>query len=484
MSPDPSDESATYISSIFANAPPARRAVYTKLQSSIRSIAHLYHLRIRLSVFHALLSSTSVSGSLTPAARLNLSSSRAKGERKLRFGEFVDTWCTGVNAGGVEPFFRGLWGVLRGQGRGEGRHGGAGGHRVIWEVDDAVFLESGWVGSFLSRLFSESKTRLQSPRYYGMDRVIQGLADDGGVSGIEFMHESVNILKGVLGFEDQPLTSPPRLRPGKIASVSLKPADSADVTKVADPVGSANPARPSAQYGASLSPLIATQIASEISLEARSRSMSDPFLDPRNSPTKRRPDLHVSQAEHQNQAFYPRMRPTNHNNNDGDPSTNVFNNDEEQEVLLAHHRVDSTTEDDLDLTDDDIMAEERELNKPRFRLWTFPTHIADEEIDSLLSLFPRVFSRRKDVRFPISMTTKHEYVHGKWDEEYADDKWETIMYDLKAVRLPRTTTEKAAGVVRHGTGRMWVGPKIRQTGWQGSTWFRFKRWWERLFGVA
>lgn len=43
---------------------------------------------------------------------------------------------------GTHPFFEGLYGVLRLQSTGEAS-GGAGPWRIEWEVDDAVFLESG-----------------------------------------------------------------------------------------------------------------------------------------------------------------------------------------------------------------------------------------------------------------------------------------------------------------------------------------------------
>jgi hypothetical protein len=142
FSPAPPQESAAYISSTLAALPPSHRAAYTRLQSSLRSLAHLHHLRVRISSFHALISSTVPSASLTPLARNESTSVKARTERKERLGKFLSTWCT-TGAGGVEPFFRGLWAVLRAQSRGEESRGGAGGRKVIWEIDDAVFLESG-----------------------------------------------------------------------------------------------------------------------------------------------------------------------------------------------------------------------------------------------------------------------------------------------------------------------------------------------------
>jgi hypothetical protein len=60
----------------------------------------------------------------------------ARDERRLRLEAFALKW----RSAGTEPFFRGLWVLLRLQSRG---NGGAGRHRVVWEIDDAVFQESG-----------------------------------------------------------------------------------------------------------------------------------------------------------------------------------------------------------------------------------------------------------------------------------------------------------------------------------------------------
>jgi hypothetical protein len=43
---------------------------------------------------------------------------------------------------GTKPFFEGLWALMRLQVVPE-HLGGAGGHHIHWEIDDAVFKESG-----------------------------------------------------------------------------------------------------------------------------------------------------------------------------------------------------------------------------------------------------------------------------------------------------------------------------------------------------
>lgn len=86
-----------------------------------------------MSSFHALISSTYASGSLSPASRSLLNGKGAQRERREKFWQFVATW-DGV---GMQPFLKGLYAVFDLTPKARSR-------RVIWEIDDAVFLESGW----------------------------------------------------------------------------------------------------------------------------------------------------------------------------------------------------------------------------------------------------------------------------------------------------------------------------------------------------
>lgn len=102
------------------------------------------------------------------------------------------------------------------------------------------------------------------------------------------MHEAVTILKGVLGFDDVPLTEPPKIKPitlpvmtrpvHKYPSMEMLISLDNDVPNGSSPVPSA------------VSPVTAFQPVSDaVSLlrpVSRTRSTSDPFIDPRNSPTK------------------------------------------------------------------------------------------------------------------------------------------------------------------------------------------------------
>lgn len=140
FSSEHNEHSSRYISSTLAALSPSHRAIYSRIQSSLRSAAHLHHLRVRIASFHAFLAGIVPSDSLSPLARSHPRSKQARAERKRRLREFIDKWCTSGNAG-TEPFFKALRAVLRVQSRAD--LGGAGEKRVVWEVDDAVFQESG-----------------------------------------------------------------------------------------------------------------------------------------------------------------------------------------------------------------------------------------------------------------------------------------------------------------------------------------------------
>lgn len=447
FSSSPPEESATYVSAALAKLPPAHRAAYTRLQSQLRSEAHIHHLRVRISSFHALLASTLSNGSLSLPARSDLGSARARAERMERLDHFIRTW--GSSSSGPQlPFFRGLWGVLRVQSRGAKR-GGAGPRRVVWEIDDAVFLESG---------------------------------------GPEFMHEAVAVLKGILGFEDQPLTTPPKLR-----RVGNSPAGKDDH-------------------------------------DSRRRAGSDPFTDLRTpgdppiAPTPRKTSgrgpapppppsrRKVSPSQPQSVQAEPRWR------EDGAPVSPLLSpncvspapspdieglgrvTSEDRELLLPGRPPRSPLAlsplvagdgDSIDSRSVDLDTEEADLNRPRFRLWTFPAHIADDEADALISLFPRFVGRERagrsiDPRLKLASTPapRDKDLELGLVSGMTADVWSTISVDGIEVRIPRPEREDEAGVVRCGTGRLWAGGDDRRAGWEGGAWFRFKRWWRRLFCLA
>ncbi|WWC88439.1 uncharacterized protein L201_003350 [Kwoniella dendrophila CBS 6074] len=384
FSPSPPEDSASYISSTLAALPPSHRAAYTRLQSSLRSLAHLHHLRLRISSFHALISSTIRSASLTPLARQDLISSKAKTERYEKASKFISTWCTS-KTGGVEPFFRGLWGTLRAQSRGDASRGGGGSTRIVWEIDDAVFLESG--------SYSEAQAR-----------------------------------------------RPPRPHYGDQEELANSPPDS------------------------------------------RSRAISDPFIDSR--PRRRGPAPPPPPSRRHPPTIPNPLQREYTSSQESPDGTPQLSEDRVHLLTLSDNSDDGNLATDPLVDDDenDVAAEEVELNKPRFRLWIFPSHISDQEAEQLKSLFPRFISAKGDIRFPFVRP-------GRGVKAMEEATWDAIAVgniddtEPKVIRVPKVEIEDEEGVARCGTGRMWVGTEPRRSGWSGNGWYRFKRWWRKLFIV-
>lgn len=382
LSPSPPEESASYISTKLAALPPSHRAAYTRLQSNLRSQAHVHHLRVRISSFHALMATTAASGSLSLASRSELGGARARAERHERLGHFIRTWNS--SGGALLPFFRGLWAALQLQER--AKPGGAGSTRVVWEVDDAVFMESG---------------------------------------GPEFMLEAVTVIKGVLGFDDQPLTKPPKLRR----------VDTRD-RAASDPFTDLTPPQPAV---VALAP----------------KSSRGPAPAPPPSRARRPSNLEAA----------PLLAGDSPNSDDLRPVPSPLSLSRQTTPGLL-----SDNDSEVDLA-----ADEADLNAPRFRLWTHPVHISNEELSSLLSLFPSF------VRCPVRLPVPHQSAK---DVETGIGAWSTLSVDGVEIKVPALDREEAAGVVRCGTGRMWASDEPRSPGWRGGQWYRFLLFWRRLFCLA
>ncbi|KIR97088.1 hypothetical protein L804_05750 [Cryptococcus deuterogattii 2001/935-1] len=157
----PPQESTAYITYALSALPPAQHAVFARIQASIRSLAHIYHFQIRKALFNKLIHETSASDfrstfSETPSQNVfNVT------ERRARLSMFISTWCSKEKSE-LFPFFRGLYGVLYIQSQSSRMGLDDGEHQVVWEIDDAVFQESG---------------------------------------GSEFMYDAILILKNVLNFD-------------------------------------------------------------------------------------------------------------------------------------------------------------------------------------------------------------------------------------------------------------------------------------------
>lgn len=309
------------------------------------------------------------------------------------------------------------------------------------------------------------------------------------------MHEAVAVLKGVLGFEDQPLTTPPKLR------------------RVVVPAGRSEDQDQDSRRRAGSDPFTDKRTPGELTppVAPTPRKASGRGPAPPPPPSRRKvsptPQPLSDQAE-------PRWR-------DGGmpvspillspglespvPSPDIDASlgrvrSEDRELLLPGRQTRSplalspmaaSDGDSIDSRSVDLDTEEADLNRPRFRLWTFPAHIADDEADALVSLFPRFVGRERAGK-SIDPRLKPQTTPAPRDKDLelglcsgtTADVWSTISVDGVEVRIPRPEREDEAGVLRCGTGRMWAGGDDRRAGWEGGTWFRFKRWWRRLFGLA
>ncbi|KZP18722.1 hypothetical protein FIBSPDRAFT_745069 [Athelia psychrophila] len=292
----------------LANLPPAQRAPYTRLQSSIRSAYHASVNARRHAEFRAHLTATQPGGSLMPHSRADPGGPMAQKERHDRLERFIGTWCT-IGMPGTTPFFEGLWAVMRLQVLPE-HLGGAGGNKIEWEFDDAVFKET---------------------------------------AGKDFMLEAIDVLKGVLGFDE--LSS---LQRSTSTSTQYAAPTPIHARATSQPLLSNDVEEPK------VSPA-----TSSLHLK-RTRASSDPFLDNVNT----------------NTAPSTSPRPS--------PSAAVTSVEEsltfDEDVFPEIPRANATFDD----SDGEYM-----------RTWTSP-NLPNPEFVSLVSLFPAFVTRRPLPRFPIS----------------------------------------------------------------------------------
>lgn len=297
---------------ILTNLKPSQRAPYSRLQASVRSAYHVSVNARRHAEFQAHLTATQPGGSLMPHSRANPASSEAKKERFARLDRFVRTWCT-MGMPGTKPFFESLWAIMRLQVLPENL-GGAGSYRIRWEFDDAVFKEA---------------------------------------AGKDFMLEAIDVLKGVLAFEDVPSAS------SKGGYGYQSPSAHAFLTQHS-PSG----------INASTTP---TAMSAETK---RTRAPSDPFLD--------MPPLSHSASTQSSNTTTPHP-PGNEER--APPVTFNEQVDEDGEVPMLLPPLRS----ELDIEESDV----------HMRTWTAPD-LSNPEYLSLLTVFPSFITRRPLPRFAVA----------------------------------------------------------------------------------
>lgn len=316
------EEAGRSMTQTLASLPPSHRAPFSRVQASIREAYHRSVSARRHAELQAHLSFIQPGASLSAHLRPNPRSKEAQKERCEHMERFIHNWCT-MGMPGTKPFFEALWAVLRLQVIPENL-GGAGRNRIEWEFDDAVLKEA---------------------------------------AGKNFMLEAVEVLKGVLAFEEQPSSKHfgSGYGPQKFSNLTPVHSRSQSQPLSSDPKqASTTPSKPSSK---------------------RVRAPSDPFLDS------------VATISSHSSAAATAVTSSE------EPSSRTTGFGDNVATPLQFENID----------DDDV---EREY----MRVWTSPD-LTDPEILQLLSLFPSFISRRPLPRFPVSSNPRPTDVEEGEDAE-------------------------------------------------------------------
>lgn len=381
---DQDEEHGRIMTQTLTGLPPLLRANYARIQAQIRSSYHTYLAARRKAEFQAHISATVPNGSLPANLRSNLQSPLARQERLERFDRFVKNWCTPAMPG-TKPFFESLWAVMRLQVIPENL-GGAGSRLIEWEFDDAVFIES---------------------------------------AGKEFMLEAIDILKGVLGFEERTTI---RLSSSRFSDDTITQQHSRSHSEPSTSLLTPTTSQKSTRAG-------------KKSHSNRSRAPSDPFLDTSPAP---------SVSPH---SFGSSVETNGISGVSGGvcaPPTGA-----QIEELLARTAGSSRMY-------TPSLASEAFDGRSQLRIWSTPP-LSNPEFISLLSLYPSFLTRRALPRFPSISKAKSK--HAILDPEVSVSQNSELREE-----------------VRVGTGVLWVGTRERSGPWKGSWWERLKAWLRRLIG--
>ncbi|CCM01141.1 uncharacterized protein FIBRA_03189 [Fibroporia radiculosa] len=362
-----SDNAGRLMTHTLATLPPSQRAPFSRLQASIRSAYHASVNARRNAEFRAHLSATIPGGSLMPHSRADPGGQLAKKERLERLERFVGTWCT-MGMPGTKPFFEGLWAVMRLQVIPE-HLGGAGGYKIEWEIDDAVFKEA---------------------------------------AGKDFMLEAIDVLKGVLAFEDVSSSSGSSLA-GVTPYSACPPLSTIHSRSQSQPIPTASspPPRPSTHP-----PITST------TQTKRPRAPSDPFLDT--------PALSTSYS-----------------------SANTT-------VLKDEPLTPTTPADGEALLVSNSMSTEFSDADQYMRIWTAPD-LPNPEYISLLSVFPAFITRSTLPRFPAPSQSRH--LHDLEEGEESSDHSERIRFGTGTMwvgKKVRAVARRAAVDADYGKGWFWL----------------------------
>ncbi|QRW21371.1 hypothetical protein RhiXN_06360 [Rhizoctonia solani] len=399
------DENAKIAMDAMMNKiPQYHQAKYTRVQANVRREFHLTQSLRKISEFRAHLSSVQPGCSLSPAARATPSGTLARRERADKFQAFLDAQC---GSAGTQNFFIGLYAAMKLQTL-PPSIGGTGESRIEWEIDDAVFMESG---------------------------------------GNQFMLDAIDMMKGVLGFDERPLNYRPLPcrsfhQSSLFSSTNVLPRDRAEDPSVSEAINKPVRAAP----------------------PGRSRASSDPFLDPTRSSLSMNAALSMALPTPEESAT------------DLDslgPSTPLDERGPEipPPASLSDQYAASTYS----------MDAETFLNEQQLRIWTFPPYITNPELHKLMAMFPSSITSQTVPRFrPLAKTKQRKGRRKGADVDLEGDCNLQMGLGIDPAGFDNDLV-KERGEIRKGTGRMWIGDLMRLPGWRGTFWDTIRDWFRHLF---
>ncbi|KAA1089542.1 hypothetical protein PGT21_021582 [Puccinia graminis f. sp. tritici] len=488
------------VESIIKNLPAASKAAYTKQMATVRSQFHRDAASSRRAEVDKLLHDTLPSSIIIKAVGNDsslwaLRSPRARQERLDRLKKFINAHCV-RNMVGVHPFFNSLCAVLHLLSL-PARKSGAGKRRVEWEIDLALFCEAG---------------------------------------GEPFLVDSIQLLKGVLGFEDhlKPLVAS-SLRnsfgthntSNKSYSVvedsededgaeglvighvdgddgmTLEERQELELDEAYDPssVGEGPFADDTRAGGEDEGYGQARGLKGKTTLRARDRALSDPFLDPappaRSSAARdlatSSPRITVSppatEEEHEHHQIgkpsplglgYPQPLSNTHHHHFHHPSkpkSKTKRSASFDQELPSHRR--SPTQNSLDAPP-----------PSEIRLFRSPSYLTNPELLELISVFPNFIKVRiKSIKFDrlgildssssSSVKDRHEK-HSQSSSSAASSKRKGSSGQLYPNgRSAGASAAPNAGFFGHGSIQLSVFEK--DLGWKGSFIERIKMFFFRFF---
>ncbi|KAI5474767.1 hypothetical protein MNV49_002500 [Pseudohyphozyma bogoriensis] len=448
---DRDSSAAQSVDSILQRLPASSRQAYARTMASIRSSFHLHESIKQRQLVESTLASVKPSSTIREALQISegglaaMRSKKARKERRKRLEAFVKAHCGVGGLVGTHPFFRSLYAVLMLQAMEAGK-GGAGRRRVTWEVDVAVFGEAGggtWMRDAVECLkgvlgfseeIKESESRPQS--YFEEEDDDEERSALAPPPPLDATHDSSDDYSA-----SEPATSPSTSPP------SLPPRN---------PLSSSQSSKTSTKSNKPPPPQVPPHRGS-----LRTRSTSDPFLDPGDRDREKRtpvekgplsppsPELGSEPASPVPTGVAATRKYSNTSN--GGTSSGL------QSPLLASYSP---------VGGMGTASGDQQPPPQQFRLFTLPPYLTDPELRDLAGLFPDFIKEKaRSARFKAAGVVGGR----KADEESV---------------LSGTGGGGSAGEgVKVGHGEVSVGVGLRDEGWRGTTWERFVGWLKGVFGM-